>query len=166
MSADFNPGFFGKKPLKWWIGQVPLGQTENKTHPDKWGDRVQVRIYGHDPKDGALLADEDLDWAIVLKPTSQGSLNKGSTAIGGGEMVMGFFMNDTPPRVPVIVGVIGRTDTSYEINYTQQQSQNSTEFKVPNIFAGRNVCAEWNYGAGPPSGDTPFVPDQSSFNIG
>lgn len=161
----FKPGFFGKNPPRWWIGQVPLGQTENKTSTEKWGDRVKVRIVGYHPREGSILEDNDLPWAIILKPTNQGSLNKGSTAIGGGEWVVGIFMDDDN-EIPMIIGVLGRSESDYEVNYTQQQEQKSTEFKVPLIFAGDNVAPEWSYGAGPESGDTPFVPNQDLFNIG
>ena len=40
-----NKGFFGISP-KFWIGQVPPFQTTNKTDPNRWGDRVKVRIMG------------------------------------------------------------------------------------------------------------------------
>ena len=90
----FKPGFFGINPQRWFIGQVPLNQVENKVSKVKWGDRVKVRIMGYHPKDGDILKDDDLPWAIVLKPTSQGSLNRGSTAIVGGEWVIGIFLDD------------------------------------------------------------------------
>ena len=47
-----NKGFFGKSP-KFWIGQVPPFQTTNKTDPNRWGDRVKVRIMGYHPSEGS-----------------------------------------------------------------------------------------------------------------
>ena len=73
-----NPGFFGKNGLVPFIGQIPLAQTGNKTDPNGWGDRYKVRIQGYDPESGVTLSDSDLDWGLVVKPTSQGSGNKGS----------------------------------------------------------------------------------------
>ena len=76
--------FFGKEgTAKWWIGQVPLGQDVNKKNASGWGDRVQVRILGSDPASGTQLHDRDLRWAMVLRPGSQGTLNRGSTGIIG-----------------------------------------------------------------------------------
>lgn len=158
----FKPGFFGKNPPKWWIGQVPLDQTDNKTDPQKWGDRVKVRIMGYHPFEGSLLSDDDLPWAIIAKPTSQGNLNKGSVTLCGGEWVIGIFLDDDCEQ-PMIIGLMGRTTESYDISLSDQQSQRSTEFKNANIYAGLNTAASWNFSAGPDAGQDPFIPDQSLF---
>ena len=107
----FNPGFFGKTPPKWFLGQVPLGQTANKEDPNGWGDRVKVRIVGYHPAEGSKLADKDLDWAIILRTTSNGTLNRMSTGITGGEWVIGIFINtDLQKPLPLILGVLGKID--------------------------------------------------------
>lgn len=58
---------FGSNPQRWFIGQVPLNQVENKVSKVKWGDRVKVRIMGYHPKDGDILKDEDLPWKHCIK---------------------------------------------------------------------------------------------------
>lgn len=124
----FKPGFFGKNTPRFWIGQVPLGQLNNKTDAERWGDRVKVRIVGYHPSEGDLMADDDLPWAIILRPTSHGSLNRMSTAIVGGEWVMGLFLDDDYEK-PFIIGVFGRSDPRYEVSAAEQVNQNSTQFE-------------------------------------
>lgn len=158
----FKPGFFGKNPPKWWIGQVPLGQTDNKTEALKWGDRVKVRIMGYHPKEGNLLSDEDLPWAIILKPSSQGNLNRGSTSIIGGEWVIGIFLDDDCER-PMILGIMGRSNPGYEVTLQDQQSQQSTEFKQALPYFDSIGAQPYQLISGPGASDTPFVPDQSQF---
>ena len=126
----FNPGFFGKTPPKWFLGQVPLGQTANKEDPNGWGDRVKVRIVGYHPAEGSKLADKDLDWAIILRTTSNGTLNRMSTGITGGEWVIGIFINtDLQKPLPLILGVLGRTDPKYEFTSSEAEKKKSSEFK-------------------------------------
>jgi len=124
----FKPGFFGKNTPRFWIGQVPLGQFSNKNTKERWGDRVKVRIVGYHPKEGDLMADDDLPWAIILRPTSHGSLNRTSTAIVGGEWVMGLFLDDDYEK-PFIIGVFGRSDPRYKASAAEQVNQNSTQFE-------------------------------------
>ena len=123
----FKPGIVRKNPSRFWIGQVPLNQLDNKINRDRWGDRVKVRIIGYHPSEGSLLADEDLPWAVILKPTSQGSLNRGSTAIIGGEWVMGIFLDDHYEK-PLIIGVLGRSEPSYEMTQPDAIAKKSSEF--------------------------------------
>ena len=125
----FKPGFFGKNPPRWFIGQVPLDQTENKTNVEGWADRVKVRIMGYHPFEGSILEDKDLPWAIVLRHTSHGSLNKMSTGIVGGEWVVGIFLDDDYEK-PMIIGVLGRTDPSYTITGSQVKNNKSSEYKT------------------------------------
>jgi hypothetical protein len=126
----FNPGFFGKSPPKWFIGQVPLGQSVNTLDPRGWGDRVKVRIVGYHPAEGSKLADQDLDWAIILRTTSHGSLNRMSVGITGGEWVIGVFINaDLQKPLPLILGVLGRSDPKYEITFSEAEAKKSSEFK-------------------------------------
>lgn len=126
----FNPGFFGKTPPKWFLGQVPLGQTVNKDASNRWGDRVKVRIVGYHPAEGSKLADKDLDWAIILKTTSHGTLNRMSTGITGGEWVIGIFINtDLQKPLPLILGVLSRSDPTYEITSSEAEAKQSSEFK-------------------------------------
>lgn len=160
----FKPGFFGINPQRWFIGQVPLNQVENKVSKAKWGDRVKVRIMGYHPKDGNILKDEDLPWAIVLKPTSQGSLNRGSTAIVGGEWVIGIFLDDDYER-PMIIGVLGRTDPAAEVTLQEQNEQQSTQFKKTNCWYGRISAQQFHVKSGPKPSQEFEVPSASDFGL-
>lgn len=128
----FNPGFFGKTPPKWFIGQVAFdGALENIENPDGYpGDRVKVRIVGYHPAEGSKLSDPDIDWAVVMRSTSHGSLNRMSIGLTGGEWVIGVFINDSLEKpFPLIIGVLGRSDPSYEMTYSQAEEKKSSEFK-------------------------------------
>ena len=83
---------------------------------------------GYHPAEGSILEDKDLPWAIVLRHTSHGSLNKMSTGIVGGEWVVGIFLDDDYEK-PMIIGVLGRTDPSYTITGSQIKNTKSSEFK-------------------------------------
>jgi len=124
--SNFKPAFFGKSPRSWFLGQVALNQLANKVE-DGWGDRVQVRIIGIDPKSGAKLADEKLRWAMVLRPTSQGTLNRGTAALVGGEWVIGIFL-DEKYEEPLILGSFARNDPKYQVTDKKAKTLKSTEF--------------------------------------
>jgi len=166
-----NPGFFGKNGLQPFIGQIPLAQTINKTSLDGWGDRYKVRIQGYDPESGTTLSDDDLDWGIVIKPSSQGSGNKGTVGFTGGETVFGMWDPNSNPRIIFILGSIGRNNYTVERSATEQAQLSSLGFKLPNIFIdGHNPAQGWNYKSGangtPPGQQTPYSPTQTAFTQG
>lgn len=146
--------FFGKKGLaRWFIGQVPLAQEKNKTDPNRWGDRVQVRVLGSDPADGGTLSDKDLHWALILKPTSQGNFNRGSVGILGGEWVVGIYLDDEKEQL-MILGVIGRTDPKYHISLEDQKGLQSAQFrKTLTFWPGGNPAGAHRVAGG---GSTPI----------
>ena len=163
----FKPGFFGKNPSRFWIGQVPLNQLDNKINRDRWGDRVKVRIIGYHPSEGSLLADEDLPWAVILKPTSQGSLNRGSTAIIGGEWVMGIFLDDHYEK-PLIIGVLGRSEPSYEMTQPDAIAKKSSEFLTTLNYFGTVLPTDYQTLGGTKdqsSKKAPTVPSAAGFGL-
>lgn len=164
----FNPGFFGKDGLKPFIGQIPLGQTNNKIDPSGWADRYKVRIQGYHPKEGTILSDDNLPWGIAIKPTSQGSGNKGSVGLVGGETVFGLW--DPDSQICFILGSVGRSNPSVQTNSQQQVSDGSLGFKLPQIYNSKNPAQGWNFKSGTdgtPSGQqTPYQPTQTAFTQG
>lgn len=122
-----NIGFAGIN-YQWFIGQVPPNQTLDKTDPDGWGDRVKVRIVGIHDKSGTVTPDEQLPWAIVERPTTQGNASRGSTGLTGGEWVRGYFL-DPFNQVPVITAVLGRGTYEHNISLEEAKQKKSTEFK-------------------------------------
>ena len=154
------PGF----SANFFIGQVPLGQESNKVFADKWADRVQVRIVGADTPEGTLLHDDDLRTATVLKPTSQGNFNRGSTGIVGGEWVIGIFVSGPPEYDALILGVLGRSDGKYQITREQQKELGSTYFKAVNPWQGAIKPISVSGGkVSPPSLIGPLVPDEDEW---
>lgn len=127
-----NTGFTGNS-YKWFMGQVPIKKNQyqaNAKYENAWGDRVKVRIPGIHPQD-ATLKDDDLPWAIVAKPTSQGNFNGGSTGIMGGEWVIGFFLDsDSPvPQIPIITHVLGVNLVGQSSNAKRLEQLGSTLFQ-------------------------------------
>ena len=159
----FKPGFFGKNPPRWFIGQVPLDQTENKTNDKGWADRVKVRIMGYHPAEGSILKDKDLPWAIMLRPSTHGSLNKMSTGVVGGEWVVGIFLDDDYEK-PMIIGVLGRTDPSYTIPGSKVKTDNSTGYeKTLNSAQGSIIPTKYQCLAGDRPGQANASVDRKQF---
>jgi len=145
-----NKGFFGNSP-KFWIGQVPPFQTTNKTDANRWGDRVEVRIMGYHPAEGTKLSDDKLPWAVILRPTSHGSLNKVSTGLSGGETVFGFFLDEKCTE-PAIIGVLSRTGADVDISIDEASKAQSTGFKRIDPFHGTIQPSSYQLAGGEGSG--------------
>ena len=112
-----STNFWGKDPMKWWIGQVTdpdkgkwgdsLEKTRAANGEDLYGFRCRVRIVGyHDCADD--LPDEDLPLAhIMLPPNTATTGGCGKTVqYQGGEVVVGFFMDGDDAQQPVIFGTL------------------------------------------------------------
>ena len=71
-----NIGFVGKEGFNWWIGQIPPEPYHTQIN-DKhsWGIRHRVRILGYHPEDKNELGDDQLPTALVMLPTTAGSLS-------------------------------------------------------------------------------------------
>jgi hypothetical protein len=121
-----NSGFVGND-YKWFVGQVPPNQLANKTQKGAWGNRVRIRIPGYHPS-GPEVTDENLPWAIIAKPTSQGSYNYGSTGLAGGEWVTGYFL-DGACQVPIITHVLGSNQIENLTTLEEAKSAGTTYFK-------------------------------------
>ena len=158
-----QPGF----STRFFIGQVPLNQLENRVNKEKrWGDRVQVRIIGVDPAEGELTHNNDLRTAMVIRPTSQGTFNRGSSGITGGEIVIGMFVSGPPEYDAVILGVLPRTDPRYQLTAAQIDQRGSTEFKIVNPYYSKIQPMSWNVKGGAKANNTtqPTVPGQDLWD--
>ena len=102
---------------RWFIAQVPPGETPDS---DTWGERVRIRVFGHDTPDGTVLPNQDLFYAKIAKSVAAGFDNRQSSAIVGGETVIGFFMDGEEGQEPVITGIIDRY-----VNYSGTTIQDS-----------------------------------------
>ena len=114
-----STNFWGKDPMKWWIGQVTdpekgeWGDSLEKTQaddPDKkdiYGFRCRVRIVGyHDCSDD--LPDKDLPLAHILLPPNVSTTGGCGDTVNyqGGEVVVGFFADGDDGQQPVIFGTL------------------------------------------------------------
>ena len=109
--------FWGKDPMRWWIGQVTdpdkgkwkdsLEVTRAKDKKDIYQFRCRVRIVGYHGND-TDLKDEDLPLAHVLLPSNVSTTGGcGETMqYQGGEVVVGFFMDGDDGQQPVIFGTL------------------------------------------------------------
>lgn len=155
-----NIGFAGIN-YQWFIGQVPANQTLDKTDPDGWGDRVKVRIVGIHDKSGTVTPDEQLPWAIVERPTTQGNASRGSTGLTGGEWVRGYFI-DPFNQVPVITSVLGRGTYENNISLQEVKQQKSTGFK--NITRYNSFSPHSGQVIGGDKPTEPAQPTREEFN--
>ena len=154
-----NIGFAGIN-YQWFIGQVPPNQTLDKTDPDGWGDRVKVRIVGIHNKSGTITPDEQLPWAIVERPTTQGNASRGSTGLTGGEWVRGYFL-DPFNQVPVITAVLGRGTYENNVSLEIVKTRKSTEFE--NITRYNSFPAYSGQVMGGQKPTTPAQPTKQEF---
>lgn len=125
-----NVGFAGVS-FRWFVGQVPpnQNQTSKKANwKDAWGERVKIRIPGI--HDSCEVTDDNLPWAIVARPTSQGNYSSGSSGIYGGEWVIGFFLDEFN-QVPIITQVLGKNDDLFKISTS---SKGCTNFASVNRY--------------------------------
>ena len=114
--------FIGRDGFRWWMGQVPPVETwEEQANKQGWGNRVKVRILGYHPLDPSELSDDELPWAQVMLPTTAGSGGANfavNPKITQGDMVIGFFLDGDNAQIPVIMGLLGRTEKWSTLGYT------------------------------------------------
>lgn len=100
-------GYYGDN-TRWFVGTVvdildPLRL-----------DRVKVRIHGVHTENTLLISNEDLPWAQVVIPTTEG----GSSGLGSNSQikvraqVFGFFLDGKDSQQPLVIGSIPKIETS------------------------------------------------------
>lgn len=109
---SFNTNFLGRDGFTWWIGQIaPYAATETQDGENGWGCRYKVRIMGYHPYTNQL-ADEDLPWAIVMRPPGTGTGSGGMSKTihyNQGDTVIGFFLDGDNAQQPIIMGALGNS---------------------------------------------------------
>jgi hypothetical protein len=92
--------------------QVAPGQNQHvkgATWDDAWGSRVKIRIPAiHTPTEPK---DQDLPWAVVVKPTTSGGLNSQSCGLWGGEWVIAQYIGDQL----YIIGTLDKNTSEFDI---------------------------------------------------
>lgn len=97
------------------------GELININDPLELG-RVQVRIYGIHSDNRVLIPDEDLPWAQVVVPITQGGTRYLGNNLGvkPGSLVFGFFMDGANSQLPLVLGSLPK----YEENELDSLSTN------------------------------------------
>lgn len=93
--------FYGDQ-TRWFVGSVI-----SLNDPEKLG-RVQVRIYGVHSDNKIDIPDEDLPWAQVVSPITQGSHEGVGNYLGlqTNSLVFGIFLDGQHSQLPLVIGVI------------------------------------------------------------
>ena len=109
--------FYGDS-TRWFIGTVI-----SINDPLELG-RVKVRIFGVHTANIDDIPEEDLPWAQVVTPTTEGGSSGIGTNIGIKPMaqVFGVFLDGTNSQIPLVVGSIPKFETD-RINVTEETAQ-------------------------------------------
>ena len=104
--------FYGDQ-TRWFIGEV----VDNSNDPLKLG-RVKVKVFGVYDE----IADEDLPWAQIVVPVTQGIHEGNGQNLGllVGTQVFGIFMDGKSSQLPMVIGTVpkeGDTNSKAEENY-------------------------------------------------
>ena len=73
----FKNHFLGRDGFIWWIGQVAKEESWSNQAGEGWCNRVKVRIHGVHSEDTRLIANDDLPWAQVVIPNTEGGSSQG-----------------------------------------------------------------------------------------
>ena len=111
MEISKQQGFFGKDPLKFWLGKVVGFHAQaEQVSGQGWGWRFKVRIMGdYSEQDG--IDDQNVVSAMCLIPTTAGSGGREmmqTPRISQGDTVLGIYMSDDE-QGPAILAVLPRT---------------------------------------------------------
>ncbi len=109
---------------RWFIGRV----IDSRGDPLGLG-RVKVRIYGIHPEDDVLVTKEDLPWASVVVPVTEGGVGGFGTNVGiqNQAQVYGIFLDGLASQLPLVLGSIPKfeqplTGNSPDLSYPQDPS--------------------------------------------
>ena len=179
-----NPAnFYGKDPMRWWIGQVtdPIkGDWEDSTERSRaqtddlgYHLRVRVRIVGyHDNADD--LPDKDLPMAQVLLPSNTATTGgRGQTLqYQGGEVVVGFFLDGDDAQQPIIFGTLFKqpyiADNLTRDLFKKTKSIGFQPYTPPDVVqrSGKHcTSSEWEPNSPRTISFTPGLPTESSSHI-
>jgi hypothetical protein len=98
--------YYGDK-VRWFVADVI-----DTSPPYGLEGRVRLRIHGiHNPSTREVRQN-DLPWAQVVLPTTEGGVSGlGSTPrLEAGSFVFGMFMDGTESQVPIVIGSLPRTE--------------------------------------------------------
>lgn len=156
--------FIGRDGFRWWIGQIPPIDAWKEQSEDGWGLRYKVRILGYHPIEDAKLKNDDLPWAQVMLPTTAGSGGANyaqNPKLSPGDIVIGFFVDGDNGQIPMIMGLMGRTDQWSTGNFKypfESFTGYTSEVQKPNGKLDPDQTLEQGVGSQP----TPIIADPST----
>jgi hypothetical protein len=110
--------------FRWFIGTVI-----NSSPPYGYEGRVRVRIHGiHNPSTGETKED-DLPWAQVMIPLTEGGVSGHGRIpqVLPGALVYGFFLDGETSQIPIVLGSVARMEHPTDV---QARGSNSKELSV------------------------------------
>ena len=111
--------FTGKDGFVWWYGVV-----EDVDDPEFLG-RCKVRCIGYHPsKNKNTVPTEDLPWATVLVPATEGGISgtgRSPNGIQQGAWVFGIFLDGKHSQNPLILGSLPKIETADLENIVPKQ---------------------------------------------
>jgi len=147
-----NENFYGDS-TRWFIGNVI-----SINDPLELG-RVKIRIFGVHTGNIDDIPEEDLPWAQVVTPTTEG----GSSGIGANTgikpmaQIFGIFLDGKNSQIPLVVGSIPK----YETN---RNPIDVTKAAVATLTGNTNVEKAYNFFLSKAGGE--FTPEQVCGIIG
>ena len=139
---------------RWFIGTVVKNVDPLKL------DRVKVRIHGIHSESITDIADEDLPWAQVNIPVTEG----GSSGLGSNSQlkvraqVFGIFLDGRNAQMPLVLGSIPKIETERNSAGEQVEDVNVA------ITGATNIEKAFNFFISPEGGE--FTPQQACGMIG
>ena len=119
--------FYGDE-TRWFIGKVVSNED-----PAELG-RVRVRINGVHSDNKIDIPDEDLPWAQVVIPVTEGGTSGFGNNVGiqVDARVFGIFLDGTNSQLPMVLGSLPRLDGTAEGGRTTSQQARGTNTIPPN----------------------------------
>ena len=127
--------FYGDH-LRYFIGTVVDNDDPLKL------DRVKVRVYGLHTKDTTFIPNEDLPWAQVAIPVTEG----GSSGLGANSQlkiraqVVGIFLDGANSQLPLVIGSIPKIETEKNETSDTPSKQTETGTRVPDQIAAETTA--------------------------
>ena len=146
MEISKQQGFFGKDPLKFWLGKVVGFHAQaEQVSGQGWGWRFKVRIMGdYSEQDG--IDDQNVVSAMCLVPTTAGSGGREmmqTPRISQGDTVLGIYMSDDE-QGPAILAVLPRTIFSKDNGGKFDSITGYTENTTAGILEGQEYNEQDN----------------------
>jgi len=104
--------FYGDQ-TRWFTGKVV-----SLNDPKELG-RIRVRIYGIHSENTLFVADDDLPWAQVIVPITQGGTKGFGNNLGiqVDSLVFGFFLDGQNSQLPLILGSLPKIEDNEDDQY-------------------------------------------------